>query len=127
MAGKKVLLVEDDKFLREMLAQKLIKQELEVQAAVDGKNALDILANFLPDLIILDLLLPDIDGFGVLENVRKNDKTKNIPVVVLSNLDKAADMERAQKLGANDFMVKSNFSVNEIISRAKEMLGIAAA
>ncbi len=125
MANKKILLVEDDKFLREMLAQKFSAQGLEIQTAIDGKNALDTLKNFIPDLMILDLLLPDIDGFGVLENMKKDSNLASIPVVVLSNLDKAEDMQRAHSLGAKDFMVKSNFSLNEIISKAKEVLGIA--
>ena len=122
---KKVLIVEDDKFLRETLAKKFVAQGLtQIQAAVDGKNALEILKTFTPDLVILDLLLPDIDGFGVLTEMKKDPKFASVPVIVLSNLDKPDDMVKAKGLGAKDFMVKSNFTLNEIISRAKATLGI---
>lgn len=123
MDNNKVLLVEDDKFLREILAQKISAQQMEIQAATDGANALEILKTFKPNLIILDLLLPDIDGFGVLAKIKENTDLAKIPVVVLSNLDKPEDMQKAQDLGAKDFMVKSNFSINEIVNKAKEMLG----
>ncbi|MBI3633223.1 MAG: response regulator [Candidatus Vogelbacteria bacterium] len=121
---KKVLLVEDDKFLRETLAKKLITNGLVVQAAIDGKNALEILKTFTPNLVLLDLLLPDIDGFTVLQEMKKDPKFTPVPVIVLSNLDKPDDMQKAKGLGAKDFMVKSNFTLNEIVNRAKATLGI---
>ncbi len=125
MDEKKVLLVEDDKFLRETLAKKLMGAGLLVEAAFDGKNALDIIAKFLPDAILLDLLLPDVDGYQVLAEIKKNPTLSKIPVIVLSNLDKPDDMVKAKGLGAVDFMVKSNFTLNEIVNRAKSTLGIA--
>lgn len=121
----KILIVEDDKFLRETLAKKFIAVGMEVQAGVDGKNGLDILKTFTPDLVVLDLLLPDIDGFGVLTEMKKDPKFISTPVIVLSNLDKADDMQKAKGLGAKDFMVKSNFTLNEIVNRVKTTLGIA--
>ena len=125
MDEKKVLLVEDDKFLRETLAKKLMGTGLVVEAAFDGKNALDLTAKFLPDVILLDLLLPDIDGYQVLTELKKNPTLSKIPVIVLSNLDKPDDMVKAKGLGAVDFMVKSNFTLNEIVNRTKATLGIA--
>ena len=125
MGEKKVLIVEDDKFLRETLAKKFVAQgAMEVQAAVDGKNALEVIKTFVPDLVILDLLLPDTDGFTVLTEMKKDPRFTPVPVIVLSNLDKPDDMQKAKGLGAKDFMVKSNFTLNEIISRAKATLGI---
>lgn len=121
----KILIVEDDKFLRETLAKKFVAVGMEVQAGVDGKNGLDILKTFTPDLVVLDLLLPDIDGFGFLTEMKKEAKFKSTPVIVLSNLDKADDMTKAKGLGAKDFMVKSNFTLNEIVNRVKTTLGIA--
>ena len=85
---------------------------------------MEILKTFTPDLVILDLLLPDTDGFAVLTEMKKDPKFTPVPVIVLSNLDKADDMQKAKGLGATDFMVKSNFTLNEIISRAKATLGI---
>ncbi|MDO8493126.1 MAG: response regulator [bacterium] len=121
----KILIVEDDKFLRETLAKKFIAAGMEVQAGVDGKNGLDILKHFTPDLVVLDLLLPDTDGFGVLTEMKKEHKFAGTPVIVLSNLDKPDDMQKAKGLGAKDFMVKSNFTLNEIVNRVKSTLGVA--
>ena len=120
----KILIVEDDKFLRETLAKKFIAQGLQVEAAVDGKNALDIIKRFTPDLVVLDLLLPDTNGFEVLAGMKKDPKFTATPVIVLSNLDKPDDMQKAKGLGAKDFMVKSNFTLNEIVNRVKSTLGI---
>ena len=119
----KVLIIEDDKFLRDVLAQKISAEQIEIQTATDGTTGLEALKSFRPDLLILDLLLPDIDGFGVLTKMKEDETLSKIPVVVLSNLDKPEDMQRAEELGAKDFMVKSNFSVGEIINKTKEMLG----
>ncbi len=121
----KILIVEDDKFLRETLAKKFISAGMEVQAGVDGKNGLDILKTFTPDLVVLDLLLPDVDGFGVLTEMKKEDRFKATPVIILSNLDKSDDMVKAKGLGATDFMVKSNFTLNEIVAKVKATLGVA--
>lgn len=125
MEEKKILIVEDDKFLRETLAKKFVAIGMKVEAGVDGKNGLDILKTFVPEVVILDLLLPDIDGFGFLTEMKKDPKFVGVPVIVLSNLDKPDDMQKAKGLGAKDFMVKSNFTLNEIVNRVKSTLGIA--
>ncbi len=121
---KTVFLIEDDQFLREMLSQKLVDHKINVQAAVDGKQAMEMMATVKPNLILSDLLLPDYDGFEILASIQKNPDFKGIPVLVLSNLDKIEDIKRAKDLGANDFMVKSNFTSNEIVSKVKEYLGM---
>ena len=121
----KILIVEDDKFLRETLAKKFITAGMEVQAGVGGKYGLELLKTFTPDMVSLDLLLPDIDGFGELTEMKKDHKFASTPVIVLSNLDKPDDMTKAKGLGAKDFMVKSNFTLNEIVARVKTTLGVA--
>lgn len=125
MGEKKLLIVEDDKFLRETLAKKFVGIGMQVQAAVDGKNAVEILKTFTPDIVVCDLLLPDMDGYAVLAEMKKDPKFTATPVIVLSNLDKPDDMVKAKGLGASDFMVKSNFTLNEIVNRVKTTLGIA--
>ncbi len=121
---KTVFLIEDDRFLREMLSQKLTDQKIKVEAAVDGKTALEMIKTVKPDLILSDLLLPDADGFEILGVIQKTPSLSSVPVLVLSNLDKMEDVKRAKDLGAKDFMVKSNFTSNEIIIKVKEYLGI---
>ncbi|HRY62317.1 MAG TPA: response regulator [Candidatus Paceibacterota bacterium] len=121
---KKVFLIEDDRFLREMLSQKLSEQKITVDVAVDGKSALEMIKTIRPDLVLSDLLLPDVDGFDVLAAIQKDPNFANAPVLVLSNLDKMEDIKKAKDLGAKDFMVKSNFTSNEIVAKVKEFLKI---
>lgn len=119
---KNVFLIEDDRFLREMLSQKLSEHKIKVDVAVDGKSALEMIKTIRPDLVLSDLLLPDVDGFDVLAAIQKDPNFVNVPVLVLSNLDKMEDIKRAKDLGAKDFMVKSNFTSNEIVAKVKEFL-----
>ena len=121
---KTVFLIEDDRFLREMLSQKLIDQKINVQAAVDGKTAMEMIKTVKPNLILSDLLLPDYDGYEILAEIQKNPAFAGVPVLVLSNLDKMEDVKKAKDLGAKDFMVKSNFTSNEIVAKVKEYLGM---
>ncbi|HBM45530.1 MAG: Two component transcriptional regulator, winged helix family [Parcubacteria group bacterium GW2011_GWF2_38_76] len=121
---KNVFLIEDDRFLREMLSQKLSEQKIKVDVAMDGKTALEMVKTIKPDLVLSDLLLPDVDGFDILAEIQKNPNFANVPVLVLSNLDRMEDIKRAKDLGAKDFMVKSNFTSNEIVAKVKEFLKI---
>lgn len=117
-----VFVVEDDKFLRELLISKLIAEGFSITSATDGKEALRSLSQPIPDLVLLDLILPDVSGFEVLEKMKSLDQWKPVPVIVLSNLDQKEDMDRARALGASDFMIKANFSLNEIIARIKKVV-----
>ena len=119
---KKILIVEDDEFLRSLNAKRLEGEGFEVLIAVDGNEALTKLTEIKPDLIFLDLLLPNVDGFEVLTKIKQDETTKNIPVIVFSNLGQAEDIEKAKKLGADDFMVTANFTLDDVISKIKETL-----
>lgn len=122
--AKKIFITEDDKFLREMLAQKFTGEGYEVEVAETGGIAVEKLGkNVKADLFVSDLLLPDMDGFDVLKAIQDNSSYKGKPVMVLSNLDKPEDMTRAKGLGAKEFLVKSNFTVNEILAKVKDFLG----
>lgn len=121
---KTVFLIEDDRFLREMLSQKLLDQNIKVEVAVDGTTAMEMIKTIQPSLILADLLLPDFDGFEILATIQKTASFSGVPVLVLSNLDRAEDVKKAKELGAVDFMVKSNFTSNEIVSKVKEYLGM---
>lgn len=121
-AGIKILAVEDDNFLRDLLARKLGHENAEFITAVDGENALKILETETPSIILLDLILPGIDGFEVLKRIKENPKTKDIPVVILSNLGQESDIDKATKLGAADFLVKANFSIDEVIGKVKAII-----
>ncbi len=118
----KILVVEDDKFLREMITRKLDKEGYEVFEAVDGEKGEEKIKEEKPDLVLLDLILPGIDGFEVLERVKKDPSTEGIPVIILSNLGQKSEVERGLKLGAVDFLIKAHFTPAEIVSKIKEII-----
>lgn len=118
----KILIVEDDEFLRSLAAKRLEQDDYDVDVAVDGDEAVKYLEKTAPDLILLDLLLPEIDGFGVLEKMQKIDAVKDVPVVVFSNLGDKEDIERAKKLGAKDYLVKANFTLDDVIQKINSYL-----
>ncbi|MFA6253922.1 MAG: response regulator [Candidatus Paceibacterota bacterium] len=120
--AKKVLIVEDDEFLRSLNAKRLETEGFKVVVAVDGQNAIDLIPQEMPNLIFLDLLLPGIDGFEVLKRIKADEKTKAIPVIVFSNLGQKEDIEKAHNLGAADFLIKANFTLDDVVVKIKEIL-----
>ncbi|MDO8572835.1 MAG: response regulator [bacterium] len=118
----KIMVVEDDKFLRELLVRKLYSEGFVVESAIDATGAFEILTRFIPSLILLDLILPGVDGFEILSRIKKDNALSAIPVIILSNLGQKEDIERAMSLGAIDFMVKANFTLDEIASKAKKVV-----
>jgi PleD family two-component response regulator len=121
--NKKILVAEDDKFLGNAYRVKLTKAGFDVKIATDGQEALDALSGFIPDLILLDLVMPVKDGFIVLETIKSDPVYKLIPVIVASNLGQKEDTDRAMKLGANDFIIKSDLSLNELVDKINTLLG----
>ncbi len=120
--GKKILVVEDDKFLRELFLKKLYNEGFDVKHAIDAPGTFEVLSETHPDIILLDLILPGEDGFSILEKLKKDQKLFSIPVVVLSNLGQQEDIDRAMSLGAVDFLVKANYTLDEIIERVLQTL-----
>lgn len=124
-SGEKIfiLVVEDDKFLRELLVRKLSGEGYDVKNAIDADAAYLALSERIPQIILLDLILPGVDGFEILAHIKADPKTKDIPVVILSNLGQKDDIEKAIALGAKDFMVKANFTLDEIVIKVKSIVG----
>jgi len=123
MKRQKILFVEDDQFLRKIYFTKLSKENLELKAAVDGEEGLELAKSEKPDLIILDMILPKMNGFEVLQELKNDNKTKKIPVVVLSNLGQESDVDRAMSMGAVDYLIKTDFSINEVVDKIGKYLG----
>jgi DNA-binding response OmpR family regulator len=121
--AKKILIIEDDKFLRELISQKLLKEGYDISEAVDGEKGLKSVQETKPDLVLLDLILPGIDGFEVLSRVKSDPLIAQIPIVILSNLGQKDDIERGLKMGAVDYLIKAHFTPGEIISKIKGILG----
>ena len=119
---QKILIIEDDKFLRELIVRKLSQENFDVVEAIDGEDGIKKVKETIPDLLLLDLILPGIDGFEVLSKIKEEPATASIPVIILSNLGQREDIERGLKLGAVDYLVKAHFTPNEIIEKVKASL-----
>ena len=120
--ARTILIIEDDKFLRELIAQKLIKEGFEISEAVDGEEGMKKVKEEKPDLVLLDLILPGVDGFEVLARIKEDPVLAAIPVIILSNLGQKEDVERGLKLGAVDYLIKAHFTPGEIIEKIKNTL-----
>ena len=120
-----ILAVEDDKFLMNVHRSKLTKEGFEVFLASNGKEALELAKKNHPDMILLDLIMPVMDGFETLKALKSDPELKNIKVVILSNLSQEEDRQRALDMGAVDFVVKANVSFREIIEKIRKNLEIA--
>ncbi len=118
----KILIIEDDKFLRELIVRKLSEENFEIDEAIDGEEGLRKTKEGKPNLILLDLILPGIDGFEVLAKIKQDPETKSIPIIILSNLGQKEDIERGLKLGAFDYLVKAHFTPSEIIEKVRNAL-----
>lgn len=121
--AKNILIVEDDKFLRELISQKLVKEGFNISEAVDGEEGVKKIKEEKPDLVLLDLILPGIDGFEVLAKTKEDPELVPIPVIILSNLGQKEDVERGLKLGAADYLIKAHFTPGEIIEKIRTILG----
>ena len=119
---KKIMIVEDDEFLVQMYATKLELQDYAVVMAEDGKKALKVIKKELPDLILLDLNLPIMDGFQVLAELKKDPSTKKIPVLVLTNYGQKEHIDKCLELGAVDYLIKAHFVPSEVVDKIKGII-----
>jgi DNA-binding response OmpR family regulator len=122
MNKKKILIIEDDRSLQRIYKTKLQQEGYEVIRALDGPEGIEKLRSEKPDLILLDLVLPKIDGFEVLKNIRKNKETSGLPVIILSNLGQKEDIERGLNLGADDYLIKAMHPLTDILMRVRKHL-----
>lgn len=122
MAKQKILIVEDDGFLASIYAQKLEVEGFDVVFATNGEDGLKLAEKDRPDLILLDLLMPKMDGFEFLEKAKADAGLKAIPVLVLTNLGQREDVERCLKLGAAGYVIKAHSLPQETVKRVKEIL-----
>lgn len=119
-----ILLVEDDSFISGMYQTKLSSLGYQIELAEDGEAAwARISRDPLPDLVLLDIVLPKKDGFEVLENIRGEKRTKELPVILLTNLGQKPDIERGVKLGADDYIIKAHFTPSEVVEKIQKVLG----
>ncbi len=119
---KKILLVEDDTLISSMYKIKFKADGFEVVIASDGASALELAKKEKPDIVMLDIILPQLDGFTVLEELKKDQTTKHIPVIMLTNLGTTEDKAKGEKLGAIDYLVKASLTPAQVSQRIKEHL-----
>lgn len=122
---KKILLVEDDIALAAVYKSRLELEDFDTREAHNGEDALSIAKEYAPDLILLDAMMPKISGFDVLDILRNTPETANIKVIMLTALSQAKDKERAEALGVNDYLVKSQVVIGDVVDRVKHHLGLA--
>jgi CheY-like chemotaxis protein len=123
--AKKILLVEDEEIMVDLLQRKLSREGYEVFVARDGEEGLRKMREMdpKPDLVLLDIIMPKMGGFEVMEEMKKDESLKNIPVIVISNSGQPVELDRAKKLGANDWLIKTEFDPNEVLEKVKKQIG----
>ena len=122
MSGARILLVEDDRYLRRACETALRQRGFTVSSAVDGAAALDAIASELPDLVLLDLLMPKVTGLEVLRSLRSRPETRALRVLILSNSSREQDLEEIKQLGVAGYYVKSDLSLRELGDRVERLL-----
>ena len=121
---KKVLLVEDDTSLSSVYRARLELEGFDVREVHDGEDALTATLEYKPDIILLDAMMPKINGFDVLDILRNTPETANVRVIMLTALSQAKDKERAESLGVDEYMVKSQVVISDVVARVKYHLGV---
>lgn len=119
---KRILIIEDNKDLVLLLSEVFKKEGIDVSVAVDGEKGLVLSLDQKPDLILLDIILPKMDGITMLKKLREDENGKNIPVIVLSNLSAAEDLSEAMEEGVYDYLVKKDWELEDIVAKVKEIL-----
>ncbi|MBN1778997.1 MAG: response regulator [Candidatus Buchananbacteria bacterium] len=121
-ANTTILLVEDDEFLSELYATKLKLEGYNVVLANDGEKGLRLAGEKKPDLILLDIIMPKMDGFEVLKGLKENPATKSIPVILLTNLSQKDEVKKGLELGAVDYLIKAHFMPSEVVKKIKQII-----
>ncbi len=115
--AKKVLIIEDEEILLELLQKKLTQEGYEVTIAKDGVEGLEKVKEQIPDVILLDIIMPKMGGFEVMKELQKQEKFSNIPIIIISNSGQPVELDLAQKLGARDWLIKTDFDPQEVIDK----------
>lgn len=118
----KVLIIEDEEMLVNMYISKFEKEGYEIEKALNGREGLEKVKSYNPQIILLDVIMPEMDGFMVLKQLKSEASTKNIPVIMLTNLGQEEDITKGQKLGVKDYLVKANLTPSQVVDKVKEVL-----
>lgn len=117
----KVLLIEDDKLLRDLLAKKLTNAGYEMTTACDGQEGIEIMRKILPELILLDIIMPRKSGFEVIKEMKQDEALKNIPIIIVSNSGQPVELDKAKEQGVEDWIIKTEFDPGEVLEKVKKI------
>lgn len=120
--AKKILVIEDEATLQKALLQVLTQSGYEALSALDGEKGWELAQSEIPDLILLDIILPKMDGFDVLKKIKADAKTDRIPVIILTNLGDLTNIQKALELGANTYLVKADFHLDDVLAKIEQTL-----
>jgi len=120
---KKILLIEDEEIMINLLQRKLTQEGYEISVARDGEEGLKVMREVKPDLVLLDIIMPKMGGFEVMEGMTKDKGLKKIPVIIISNSGQPVELDRVQKLGAKDWLIKTEFDPQEVIEKVVKQIG----
>lgn len=118
---KKILIIEDDYFLMDIYTTRLKKEGFEIEQATNGEEAIKKLQHIKPDLILLDIVLPLREGFEVLKEIKKSEKLKDVPVIIISNLNQREEVQKGLSLGAIKYLVKADYTPTQIVEEIKNI------
>lgn len=121
--AKKILIIEDEEILLNLLQKKLTREGYEVSTAKDGDIGITKIRETKPDLILLDVMMPKMNGFEVMEELVKDKELKDIPVIIISNSGQPVEIERAKELGVRDWLIKTQFDPKEVIDKVVKQIG----
>jgi CheY-like chemotaxis protein len=123
--SKKVLIIEDEKILIELLERKIKEDGYEVFTALNGKEGLELVKEVKPDLVLLDIIMPEMDGFEVMEEMNKLQELnlKKVPVIIISNSGQPVEIDKALNLGVRDYLIKAQFDPKEVIDKIRKQIG----
>lgn len=124
MEKKKILIIEDDSVLQKALQEYLVGEGFEIESALDGEEGIKRAKNNNYDIILLDIILPKVDGYEVLRELKSFEKTQKIPIVLLTNLGSLNDVEKALEMGATTYLIKADYKLEEVAKKIKDILKI---
>ena len=122
--AKKILIIEDEKIISDLLEKKLTREGYRVTITINGIDGLVKMRKDRPDIVLLDIIMPKMGGFEVMEELNKDKTLKDIPVIVISNSGQPVEIDRVKKMGAKDWLVKTEFDPQEVLEKVKKQIGI---
>lgn len=120
---KRILIVEDEKIMADLVQKKLEQEGYSTLVAQDGQQSLDMMRKEKPDLVLLDIILPKLNGFEVMEQINQDPELKDIPVIIVSNSGQPVELDRAKQLGAKDWLIKTEFDPQEVVDKVVRQIG----